>query len=170
MTDATIGTSQMRKARRRGLNRLSLLRAALVGLRRVWLARVYGMDIAADAQISLSARLDRTFPIGVHVGARSYVALQAIVLTHDRTRGVYLHTRIGTDCFVGARSLILPGVSIGDGSIVAAGAVVTRDVPAHCVVAGNPARVIRRDVQTGPYGRLHSADGREHDLAAAGLT
>jgi serine acetyltransferase len=170
MTDATISTPQPRKARRRGLNRLNLLRRVLVALRRGWLTRVYGMDIAEDAQISLSARLDRTFPIGVHVGARSYVALQAIVLTHDRTRGLYVHTRIGKDCFVGARSLILPGVNVGDGSIVAAGAVVTRDVPARSVVAGNPARVIRTDVQTGPYGRLRCADGREHELAAAGLT
>lgn len=170
MTDATIGTPSLRKARRRGLNRLHLLRAALVAVRRMWLKRVYGMDIARDAQISLSARLDRTFPVGVHIGARSYVALQAIVLTHDRTRGVYLHTRIGADCFIGARSLILPGVSVGDGSIVAAGAVVTRDVPARCVVAGNPARVIREALQTGPYGRLSSADDTEHRLAEAGLT
>jgi len=170
MSDATISGRPLHKARRRGLNRLHLLRAALVGLRRLWLVRVYGMDIARDAQISLSARLDRTFPIGVHVGARSYVALQAIVLTHDRTRGVYLHTRIGSNCFVGARSLILPGVSIGDGSIVAAGAVVTRDVPARCVVAGNPARIMREGIDTGPYGRLNSADAQEHDLAAAGLT
>ena len=170
MSDATIGSPPLRKARRRGLNRLHLLRSALVTARRAWLVWAYGMDIAPDAQISLSARLDRTFPVGVHVGARSYVALQAIVLTHDRTRGVYLHTRIGADCFIGARSLILPGISVGDGSIVAAGAVVTRDVPARSVVAGNPARVIREDVQTGPFGRLSSADDTEHALAEAGLT
>lgn len=50
----------------------------------------------------------------------------------------------------------MPGVVIGDGSIVAAGSVVTKDVPARSIVAGNPARVIRSDIDTGPYGRLRS--------------
>ncbi|MEM7470459.1 MAG: acyltransferase [Pseudomonadota bacterium] len=158
------------KARRRGLNRLRLLRQVLVFARRIWLTQVYGMDIDKTAQISMSARLDRTFPIGVHIGAQSYVALQTLILTHDRTRGLYLHTRIGRDCFIGARSVILPGVEIGDGVIVAAGAVVTRDVPSDCIVAGNPARVLRRGIAAGPFGRLPDADQHEHALAVAGLT
>lgn len=49
---------------------------------------------------------------------------------------------IGDDVFLGARSTICKGVTIGDGAIVAAGAVVTRAVPAYGVVAGNPARLI----------------------------
>ena len=50
---------------------------------------------------------------------------------------------IGNDVWLGVRSLILPGVSIGDGAIVAAGAVVTRDVPPYAIVGGCPAKVIR---------------------------
>jgi acetyltransferase-like isoleucine patch superfamily enzyme len=42
--------------------------------------------------------------------------------------------------------MVLPGVTIGDGAVVAAGAVVTRDVPCRAMVAGVPARVIREDV------------------------
>jgi acetyltransferase-like isoleucine patch superfamily enzyme len=51
--------------------------------------------------------------------------------------------RIGNNVWVGSRALILPGVEIGDHSVVAAGSVVTRSVPPRCVVAGNPAAVIR---------------------------
>lgn len=51
---------------------------------------------------------------------------------------------IEDDVWIGARSIILPGVRIGRGSVVGAGSVVTKDVPECCVVAGNPARVVRR--------------------------
>jgi len=50
---------------------------------------------------------------------------------------------IGDDVWIGARAIILPGVCIGQGAVVAAGAVVTTDVPAYAVVGGNPARVLR---------------------------
>lgn len=157
------------KARKRGLNRLSGLRNLLVGLRRAFYARVYGMDIHPTVQMSLSARLDRTFPPGVHVGAYSYLAFESCVLTHDRTRGLYLHTRIGRNCFIGGRALILPGVEIGDGCVVGAGAVVTKSVPPGSIVAGNPATIIRSGILVGPYGRFASADDTESDLVRQGL-
>ncbi len=53
-------------------------------------------------------------------------------------------TVIGHDVWIGTEAMILPGVSLGDGVIVGARAVVSRDVPAWSVVAGNPARVVRR--------------------------
>lgn len=51
--------------------------------------------------------------------------------------------RIGDGCWIGARAMILPGVTLGRRVLVAAGAVVTRDVPDDSLVAGNPARVVR---------------------------
>ena len=51
---------------------------------------------------------------------------------------------MGDDVFIGIGAVILMGVNIGDGAYIAGGAVVTKDVPAHTVVAGNPARVIRQ--------------------------
>ena len=56
----------------------------------------------------------------------------------------YLHrdTDIGNYVYIGTNSLIMPGVSIGDNALVAAGSVVTKSVPARTVVGGNPARVI----------------------------
>jgi acetyltransferase-like isoleucine patch superfamily enzyme len=50
---------------------------------------------------------------------------------------------IGDDCFIGARAIVLKGVTIGARSIVGAGAVVVKDVPADVVVAGNPARIVK---------------------------
>lgn len=47
-------------------------------------------------------------------------------------------------CWIGARAIILPGVTIGEGAVVAAGAVVTKNVEPKTVVAGNPARVIKK--------------------------
>lgn len=52
--------------------------------------------------------------------------------------------RIGEDCWIGGGAIILPGVTIGDGVTVGAGSVVTKDVESYVVVAGNPAKVIRR--------------------------
>jgi len=52
-------------------------------------------------------------------------------------------TRIGNDVWIGTRAIVLDGITIGDGAIVGAGAVVTRDVPAYAVVGGVPARVLR---------------------------
>lgn len=49
---------------------------------------------------------------------------------------------IGDDCFIGARSMILKGVQVGERAIVGAGAVVTKNVPEGAIVAGNPAKVI----------------------------
>lgn len=139
--------------------------AHLAGLRRllIWTlrqvnVRIFGMDLHPSCNFSLSAKFDRTNPRGVHVGAHSYVAFDAAILTHDLTRGVRLHTRIGRNCFVGARSIVLPGVVVGDGSIIGAGSVVVRDVPPRSIVAGNPARVVRDDVEVGHYGRLTDAD------------
>ncbi len=150
------------------------LRQFLLWLRVLWFRKILGMDIHPSVRLSLSAKLDRTFKAGIHIGEGSYVAFGARILTHDFTRGMYLHTRIGTNCFIGGQSLILPGVTIGDGSIVGAGSVVTKDVPALAAVAGNPARVISTDIETLKFGRLDIADENEAhfratDPAAAAL-
>ncbi len=156
------------------LNRLSSIRNMLVNAKRKFFVRVLGMDIHPTAQLSLSAKPDKTFPAGVHVGAYSYLAFNSRVLTHDRTRGLYLHTRIGRNCFIGGESIILPGVSIGDNCVIGAGSVVTKDVPDCCIAAGNPAKVIRENIDVGKFGRFLKADDtertlRSEDPAAASL-
>jgi len=53
---------------------------------------------------------------------------------------------------------VMPGVTIGDGSIIGSGSVVFDDIPARCIAAGNPARVIRRDIEAGRRGLLKGTE------------
>jgi len=88
----------------------------------------------------------------VTIGDRVQFGQQVMILTHthevggpDRRSGklTALPVRIGPGAWLGARSTILPGITIGEGAIVGAGAVVAADVPAGTVVGGVPAKVIR---------------------------
>lgn len=54
---------------------------------------------------------------------------------------------IGENCWIGENSRICKGVTIGDGSIVAANSVVTKNVPANCIVAGNPAKIVKTEIE-----------------------
>ena len=50
---------------------------------------------------------------------------------------------IGNDCWFGANVVVCPGVSVGDGCVIGAGSVITKDIPSNCFAAGNPCKVIR---------------------------
>lgn len=68
-----------------------------------------------------------------------------------KTEQVY----IGDETWIGANAVILPGIFIGKHCVVAAGSIVTRDVPSNCVVAGNPARVIKKyNPKTGEWEKV----------------
>lgn len=87
---------------------------------------------------------------GISIGNDVLIAAGAALVSEGHPvnpprwgRNVSKPVRIGNEVWIGANAVVLPGVTIGDGSIVAAGAVVSRDVPGNVVVAGVPARVIR---------------------------
>jgi virginiamycin A acetyltransferase len=63
-------------------------------------------------------------------------------------------TIVGNDVWFGTEAMVLPGVTIGDGAIVAARAVVSRDVPPYAIVAGNPARVVKMRFDEATVSRL----------------
>ena len=140
------------------LNQLLPVRKVILNARRLIYTKFWGMDLHPTCSFSMTVKFDRTYPQCVHVGTRSYIAFGVAILSHDMTRGLYLDTWIGENCFIGARSVILPGIRIGDGSIVGAGSVVTRDVPAGCIVAGNPAKIIKEGITVGPYGSFPEAE------------
>ena len=141
------------------------LQIAVTALRNLYLRRVWGMKIDRGARISGKAFLDYTNPGGIHIGAYTIVTPGARIFTHDFVKARHLDTRIGSRCFVGANAIILAGVTIGNGCVIGAGAVVTGDVPDNSMVAGNPARIVRSDIETGYWGMmaegapgLHAAD------------
>ena len=63
---------------------------------------------------------------------------------------VYAPVKIGKNVWIGQKSRICKGVEIGDNSIVAANSVVTKSVPANCIVAGNPAKIVKTDIDQIP--------------------
>ena len=128
------------------------LREIVLEFRRQYLMRVWKMDIGKGTAISMSAKLDKTNPRGIHIGKYSVVTFGAAILTHDYVNRLNRDVHIGDNCFIGAHSIVLPGVTIGNSCIVAAASVVARDVPAGSLVAGNPARIVEHHVQTTHYG------------------
>lgn len=113
-----------------------------------YLRRVYKMDIGKDVRISWKAHLDKSInPRGIHIGDGTDVLNGAMILSHDTCRRLFkADTYIGKNCVIGARSIILPGVRIGDSTIVAAGSVVTKDTPPNTILAGNPAKIVKEGV------------------------
>jgi len=112
------------------------------------------IEVAPGAQLRIGKGtfLNRNVRIvceqSVVIGRDCQIGWDAIVMDSDQhTRaGISAPTApisIGDDVWIGCRAIILKGVTIGSGAVVAAGAIVSRDVPANALVAGQPARVIR---------------------------
>ena len=98
---------------------------------------------------------------GVTIGEKTMVGMHVCILSSDHKvppRGVEmwgqgdapLPTKIGRDVWIGAHSVILPGVVIGKGAVIGAGAIVTREVLPFTVVAGVPAKELRKRQFQGP--------------------
>lgn len=129
------------------------------------------VHIAEDALIGVGSVLIGPLSVKQDVLLAQHVVLSALNHSYQDTRlpirKQAVHTEpivIGEGSWLGAHAVVLPGIKIGRNAVVAAGAVVTRDVPDFSVVVGNPARVVRRyDASTERYERW-----REREFAAVG--
>lgn len=88
---------------------------------------------------------------GIEIGDGALIGQQVVIATlnhpleaADRQSMLPQKVVIGKNVWVGAHATILPGVTIGDNSVIGAGAVVNRDIPADCVAVGVPAKVVKR--------------------------
>ena len=96
-------------------------------------------------------------PYLIEIGSNTTVSFDVAFVTHDagtrvlrnlasnekeKQTVIYGKIKIGKNCFIGCRSTILPGVTIGDNVIIGAGSVVNRDIPSDSVAAGVPCKVI----------------------------
>ncbi|NIA07133.1 MAG: acyltransferase [Actinobacteria bacterium] len=118
----------------------------------IWI--MTGRNLTLGHHVNLALDVLITTDGGVSIGDRTMVGYRSQIIScnhiiPDKGERIFdsghVHKKvdIGKDVWIGANCLIMPGVRIGDGAVVAAGAVVTDNVPENAIVGGVPARIIR---------------------------
>lgn len=118
----------------------------------VWITPGRNLVVGDDVDLAKDVLITTTG--GVNIGDRSLIGYRTQILSSNHeippkgqpfpiSGNVHLPIVIGKDVWIGAGCIITAGVSVGDGSVVAAGSVVTKDVLPNTIVAGVPAKLIR---------------------------
>lgn len=130
--------------------RLRLLTATMP--QRIRIFRSLGVRIGENCRIV--GRIDfGSEPYLVRIGDEVIISSDVVILTHDGAVGlfrqqypgmnVYAPVTVGNRVFLGNRTMLMPGVTIGDDVVIGAGSLVTRSIPSGSVAAGVPAKVLR---------------------------
>lgn len=119
---------------------------------KVFVLKLMGVKIGKNTKIYTSvSNFDTFFPHLIEIGSNCAISKETLLITHDYSRnfpteGFGSMTKgkviIGDNTFIGMRTIILPGVTVGNNVIVGAGSLVTKSIPDNMVAAGNPAKVI----------------------------
>ena len=123
----------------------------------VFLHKLRGVKVGKNTAISRFVIIDDSAPYLVHIGNNIKITQGVMILTHQRDLSKYLKGTYVINCplkfskviindgaHIGIGAIIMPGVTIGEGAVVGAGAVVTKDVDPYSIVAGIPAKKIRK--------------------------
>lgn len=120
---------------------------------KVYYYRKKGIKIGCNFTISRKTYIDLHKPEYIEIGDNVKLTRGAMILCYDSSKDMdefkkyfdnpFKRVKIGNGIYVGAHSIIMPGVVIGDNVIIGANSVVTHDIPSNCIVAGVPARKIR---------------------------
>lgn len=119
-----------------------------------WLHKVRGVKILHPMRVRIAGNvvIDSIYPELVEIEDDVYITRGVVIVAHFEPTPFLRQfmpetefgpVRIERGVYIGVNAIILPGVTVGEGSIVGAGAVVTKTVPPYSVVVGNPARVLR---------------------------
>jgi acetyltransferase-like isoleucine patch superfamily enzyme len=118
---------------------------------RIWLHRKRGVKIGKNVHIGPLVTIDDVYPNFVIIEDGVSIAGQNFILTHNKPLEYHKHLSdaylapviIRRNAWIAINVVILPGVTVGEGAIVASGAVVSKDVPPNTLVGGIPAKVIK---------------------------
>lgn len=129
-----------------------------------WLAPIYqirsgivrgcGVNVGRGVYIGNLVFFDGEYPEYIQIEDEVSIGPGVIIVAHTGAspylarEGYYLNkpekVSLKRGCWIGAGAIILPGVTVGEGAIVAAGSVVSQDVPPHMMVAGHPGRIVKK--------------------------
>lgn len=115
-----------------------------------------GVDTTGNFKVGFGVYFDAGNAEHIHIEDGVWIASQTLFLCHRRVMDNYsvgddynqlgykiedIHLKRG--CVIGMRSIVMPGVTIGEGAIIGAGSLVTKDIPPYTIAVGNPAKVVK---------------------------